>query len=526
MSIDMYVSKSKAQATSTSQVCQQHLEGYEAIQQAISQFTLEPFLKGKAYDSAKAYYSTVLYPLVQGGILLTEATEEAVKKFPERYQSEVDSGDLKQSELEEQIRRVNELIHQANDLENQVRQSPLSETDQQIQLQLNQALLEAYQTSKQELEEKLQKLIAFHTSSPRIFSEIAHLKQAIDQGLAQTKTAWNPTSGTFMIPSQEKLAWANTIRAFQQKKEAQEEPDTTGRTYTRIDVGNGTYIWAWSKDGRTLTQDDIQFTIKHDKWAGKDGGLGKMLAQAEAMKAEAKDFDPVKAIKEIADLFTPIGDGARVVTGEDPITGDKLSWGERGLSLLFIIPLAKVGKYGTKGFQFIAEGVEDINKINKKADKVKDAEKSTKKASGAKSILTPEMEAKILEGQRKGTSNGINGGHAPSINNSNPNFATETIKVNPDGTKVIKYTKQFPDGNISKIKTSTVFPDGWSDKNIIDSIHEVSNSNAIGQRSSDGLTLHRGEINGVEIDVIKKGNEIISGYPVGGKPTPGFDPIK
>ncbi|MBC1516402.1 T7SS effector LXG polymorphic toxin [Listeria immobilis] len=391
MSIDMYVSKSKAQATSTSQVCQQHLEGYEALQQAISQFTLEPFLKGKAYDSAKAYYSTVLYPLVQGGILLTEATEAAVKKFPERYQSEVDSGDLKQSELEEQIRRVNELIHQANDLENQVRQSSLSETDQHMQLQFNQALKEAYQTSKQELEEKLQKLIAFHASSPRIFSEIAHLKQAIDQGLAQTKTAWNPTSGTFVVPSQEKLAWANTIRAFQQKKEAQEEPDTTGRTYTRIDVGNGTYIWAWSKDGRTLTQDDIQFTVKHDKWAGKDGGLGKMLAQAEAMKAEAKDFDPVKAMKEIADLFTPIGDGARVMTGEDPITGDKLSWGERGLSLLFIIPLAKVGKYGSKGFKFVYEGIEDANKIHKKADKVKEAEKSTKKASGAK---VPNVEIK------------------------------------------------------------------------------------------------------------------------------------
>ncbi|MBC1729064.1 pre-toxin TG domain-containing protein [Listeria seeligeri] len=383
MSIDMYVSKSNTQATSTSQVCQQHLEGYEALQQAISQFTLEPFLKGKAYDSAKAYYSTVLYPLVQGGILLTEATEEAVKKFPERYQSEVDSGDLKQSELEEQIRRVNELIHQTNDLENQVRQSPLSETDQQIQLQLNQALLEAYQTSKQELEEKLQKLIAFHTSSPSIFSEIARLKQAIDQGLAQTKTAWNPTSGTFMIPSQEKLAWANTIRAFQKKKEAQEEPDTTGRTYTRIDLGNGTYVWAWSKDGRTLTQDDIQFTVKHDTWAGKDGGLGKMLAQAEAMKAEAKDFDPVKAMKEIADLLTPLGDGIRVVTGQDPITGEKLSGSERGLSLIYIIPLAKVGKYGVKGFKFVAEGMEDINKLNKKADKVKEAEKSTKKASGA-----------------------------------------------------------------------------------------------------------------------------------------------
>ncbi|MBK1995008.1 hypothetical protein JI640_03560 [Listeria ivanovii subsp. londoniensis] len=438
MSIDMYVSKSKAQATSTSQVCQQHLEGYEALQQAISQFTLEPFLKGKAYDSAKAYYSTVLYPLVQGGILLTEATEEAVKKFPERYQSEVDSGDLKQSELEEQIRRVNELIHQANDLENQVRQSPLSETDQQIQLQLNQALLEAYQTSKQELEEKLQKLIAFHASSPSIFSEIAHLKQAIDQGLAQTKTAWNPTTGTFMIPSQEKLGWANTIRAFQQKKEAQEEPDTTGRTYTRIDLGNGTYIWAWSKDGRTLTQDDIQFTVKHDKWAGKDGGLGKMLAQAEAMKAEAKDFDPVKAMKEIADLLTPLGDGIRVVTGQDPITGENLSGGERGLSALFIIPLAKVGKYGAKGFKFVAEGMEDINKINKKADKVKEAEKSIKKASGV------DFGDIIKKGEKMPNHKVVEKGGLPK--DGKPNSSADIL--NPDGS--VKQRRYYDDKGKAK----------------------------------------------------------------------------
>jgi len=37
--------------------------------------------------------------------------------------------------------------------------------------------------------------------------------------------------------------------------------------------------------------------------------------------------------------------------------------------------------------------------------------------------------------------------------------------------------------------------------------------------------LHRNIINGVEIDVIKQGDNVISGYPVGGKPTPGFDPI-
>ncbi|WP_271002848.1 pre-toxin TG domain-containing protein [Listeria seeligeri] len=116
-----------------------------------------------------------------------------------------------------------------------------------------------------------------------------------------------------------------------------------------------------------------------------------MLAQAEAMKAEAKDFDPVKAMKEIADLLTPLGDGIRVVTGQDPITGEKLSGSERGLSLIYIIPLAKVGKYGVKGFKFVAEGMEDLNKLNKKADKVKEAEKSTKKASGADKLLKQDL---------------------------------------------------------------------------------------------------------------------------------------
>lgn len=222
MSLDMYVSKSKAQATSTSQVCQQHIEGYEALQQAIQQFTADsPLLKGKAYDSAKAFYNAVLLPLVQAGILLTEATKEAVQKFPERYQSEVDSGDLKQSELEEQIREANALINQANALQNQMMQSRLPESDQRMQLNLNQALIDVYQRSKKELEEKLQKLVAFHASSPSIFSEIASLKQAVNQGIAQTKTAWNSSTGTFVVPPQEELMWAKIIDKKVKQSDAQ-----------------------------------------------------------------------------------------------------------------------------------------------------------------------------------------------------------------------------------------------------------------------------------------------------------------
>ncbi|NAA02653.1 transposase, partial [Enterococcus mundtii] len=77
MSIDMYLSDSLAQATSASHFCQKQVTDYQNLQQAITQFTLQtPNLQGKTYDAAKAYFSQVLYPLVQGGILLSEAVEK------------------------------------------------------------------------------------------------------------------------------------------------------------------------------------------------------------------------------------------------------------------------------------------------------------------------------------------------------------------------------------------------------------------------------------------------------------------
>lgn len=67
------------------------------------------------------------------------------------------------------------------------------------------------------------------------------------------------------------------------------------------------------------------------------------------------------------------------------------------------------------------------------------------------------MEAKILEGQRIGTGNKVIGGHSPNaLNNNSPIFAVEEVKINADGTKVVKYYEQFPDGNVSRLKTSTI----------------------------------------------------------------------
>jgi hypothetical protein len=74
---------------------------------------------------------------------------------------------------------------------------------------------------------------------------------------------------------------------------------------------------------------------------------------------------------------------------------------------------------------------------------------------------------------------------------------------------------QLPGGNISKLKKTTLFPDSWSDIKIINNIKSVGNTPAIATRIRDGVTWHRAVRDGVEIDVIKLGDNVTSGYPTG-----------
>lgn len=91
----------------------------------------------------------------------------------------------------------------------------------------------------------------------------------------------------------------------------------------------------------------------------------------------------------------------------------------------------------------------------------------------------------------------------------------EVLSTNVDGTKNVVFTKQFPDGSIYKLKKSTLFPESWSDDQILKNIIEVGNTPALSTRLRDGATWHRATINGVEIDVIKIGDKVTSGYPTG-----------
>ncbi|EAC4591055.1 transposase [Listeria monocytogenes] len=447
------------------------------IKTAVENYTEDGSLKGKAIDASKNYYQMTYFPLCDAIIEAMNESEERLAQYIADFHAQVDgSADAKIDadglyELGKMIDRIEAkkeaLVQQMN-----------TGTEGQMQSYRSQLSI-AYKQ-----ENILEKYLAFEQSHSGFFDNLTDLVQGIQQTIRelQSNIQFNSKTGTYDMS---KLNFTTVTRMQNALGKALKNNETT----FNFDEYQKTYrgqMWVLMKNGIV----DVEATNAYNAAVLN----GELPHESNEAQEEAELLQAViQSVKE----------------GIDPVTGQEISKAQGfGIISGFIFYYTAGGYKGKK------------IKIPKNIlDKIKKSHKS-------KSILTSQMEAKILEGQRKGATNGINGGHSSDINNNNPNFATETVKVNQDGTKVIKFTKQFPDGNISKIKTSTIFPEDWSDKDIIDSILKVSNSTAIGQRKIDGLTLHRGKIDGVEIDVIKKGNEIISGYPVGGKPTPGFETIK
>ncbi|MES2833012.1 MAG: hemagglutinin repeat-containing protein [Pseudomonadota bacterium] len=145
----------------------------------------------------------------------------------------------------------------------------------------------------------------------------------------------------------------------------------------------------------------------------------------------------------------------------------------------------------------------------------------TNGAVAATTVITPAMETKILYGERvinaSGTpTNRLIGAHGGEIANSNPNYAVEVFSLNADGTRNAKLVTQFSDGNVSNIKTSTLFPENWTSSQSIGAVRQVGDMLPVATRA-DGAALYQSTVNGVKIEVIKIGNDVTAGYPVGSR---------
>ncbi|MFK4345146.1 MULTISPECIES: EndoU domain-containing protein [unclassified Paenibacillus] len=253
----------------------------------------------------------------------------------------------------------------------------------------------------------------------------------------------------------------------------------------------------------------------------KNGVTDQEAAKATLAYNEALKKGDIKLDNESEDVDINLVQIEAFKQGYNPWTGEKLSeWHAKSLIVSSVFS-------SFMGIRNLSGGRVKINKgfkIKSGSNRISKADFKNGSTSYVKNItiIDDAMKEKILFGQRKfSNKNDIIGGHSPKINNGNPNYAVEEMVVNTDGTRRVKYTTQFPDGNLSKIKTSTLFPNTWSDDAIINAIKKVADSPSIGTR--DGITLHRSTINGIEIEVMKNGNKVISGFSTGGVHTPGFN---
>mgnify|MGYP001744715987 CR=1 FL=1 len=222
MSIDMILGMAESQTQGIKNLITKQNEAYTELQKSLAEFILQTDkLKGVTYDSAKKYCAVVIEPLVRGCILLNEEISRANENYISTYKSEVDTVSLKQQELERLIREAEGQIRRIEHLLNLLYQEdPISYS----QISMAEENKETYRKLKNELEEKLRKLLAFNAKSPSFFSEVEVLKSSVDQGMAQAEKSWSPTSKTFNLPSRSDMGWIEAIEGkWLEKDYTQEE---------------------------------------------------------------------------------------------------------------------------------------------------------------------------------------------------------------------------------------------------------------------------------------------------------------
>lgn len=201
MAIEFYIGEVKAQSAAAKQMANEYEQFCNMLTDSVKAFMAAP-LSGKTYDSAKRYFSTVYPALASGFILACEALVEAHSKFPEAFQSSVDTCDVIEEQLKAEIAQGQALLQQMVGIMDKEKES-----NPRMEQRYN-----GVQSSIQKNEEKLQNLYEFNKSSPDLFADFEAQLANLDTGLAEVEkgTAWNSVSGTFEL-SRMSLSWTKPI---------------------------------------------------------------------------------------------------------------------------------------------------------------------------------------------------------------------------------------------------------------------------------------------------------------------------
>ena len=209
MSIDMYLGDSDRQNQSVSSIIKSRSNHYNNLQGTLVQFSnASPFLSGVTYDSAKNYSQKILIPLIKAGMLLDEAVKESCESFTKKYREEVDTVDLRESELLDKINRVEIFANQARNL---MTLEFRNEHPNATYLRNLQRIEDNHLETKRLLEEKLAKLRAFNSNSRAVFAKADELYQLVQKGINEATHSWSEVGRSYLLNEKAIETWMESI---------------------------------------------------------------------------------------------------------------------------------------------------------------------------------------------------------------------------------------------------------------------------------------------------------------------------
>ena len=209
MSIDMYLGDSDRQNQSVSSVVKSRDNHYNDLKRTLAQFHMSsPFLSGVTYDSAKNYSQKILIPLIKAGMLLDEAVKESCEAFTKKYREEVDTVDLRESELLDKINRVEIFANQARNL---MSLEFINEHPNATYLRNLQRIEDNHLETKRLLEEKLAKLRAFNSNSRAVFAKADELYQLVQKGINEATHSWSEVGRSYLLNEKAIETWMESI---------------------------------------------------------------------------------------------------------------------------------------------------------------------------------------------------------------------------------------------------------------------------------------------------------------------------
>lgn len=205
MSVDMFLDSAQKQAENVQKMCASHINGLENMRSALTSFVNEVDLKGKAYDSAKIYFTVMYDPIIKGLILIAEKLKAVSNHFVTQYMLEVDENSLREEELRRMIQELNQQI-------SALIQNPLENVDP---LHSDPKYLGwMYQSQRDDIQKQLDDLLAYDSKTGGVFQEVEELLVSVKKGLSEVESgqAFHKGQGVFSYKNLDR-DWSNTIVA-------------------------------------------------------------------------------------------------------------------------------------------------------------------------------------------------------------------------------------------------------------------------------------------------------------------------